>query len=206
VPSIRWCWSRSLRHAARVTKEATSGVRSVSELMAVVAGGGRPRFVFFWGRRPGRPGIVDRSCFSQWWPAGFTVDGVSFGSAEHYMMWRKAVLFGDEQQAAAILKAGSPAQAKALGRAVSGFDEAVWTGHRWGIVVDGSVAKFADNPPLRDYLLATKNRVLVEASPRDRIWGIGLTADSEFAEQPAKWRGLNLLGFALMEARARLQR
>ena len=97
-----------------------------------------------------------------------------------------------------------PAQAKALGREVSGFDEAAWEEHRWDIVVDGSVAKFQSDPTLTDYLLATKNRVLVEASPRDRIWGIGLAADSEFAERPAQWRGLNLLGFALMEARARL--
>ena len=178
--------------------------RSVPELVAAMAGGGRPRFAFFWGHRPQRPGVVDGSCFSQWWPARFTVGGVSFGSAEHYMMWRKAVLFGDDQKAAAIVKARSPAQAKALGRAVSGFDEIVWVEHRWDIVVDGSVAKFASDPVLGDYLVATKNRVLVEASPRDRIWGIGLSGDSEFAERPAKWRGLNLLGFALMEARARL--
>ena len=194
-----------VRHDEGMTKSAASDARSVPELVAAMAGGSRPRFVFFWGHRPKRPGVVDASCFSQWWPARFEAAGESFGSAEHYMMWRKAVLFGDAPKAAAIVKAASPAQAKALGRAVAGFDEAVWAEHRWGIVVDGSIAKFASNPALLGYLVATNDRVLVEASPRDRIWGIGLAADSEFAARPAKWRGLNLLGFALMEARARLR-
>ena len=107
---------------------------------------------------------------------------------------------------AAIDLMGDKAQAKALGRQVAGFDEATWVEHRWPIVVDGSIAKFAANPELRDYLLVTSNRVLVEASPRDRIWGIGLSADSDNAQRPSQWRGLNLLGFALMEARTHLNR
>lgn len=187
-----------------MAKDAALEARSVSELVAAVAGGARPRFVFFWGHRPKRPGVVDASCFSQWWPNRFEAEGQSFRSAEHYMMWRKALLFEDDSSADQILKVGSPAQAKALGRQVAGFDEATWVARRWSIVVDGSVAKFTADPELRNYLLGTRNRVLVEASPRDRIWGIGLSADSDNAERPAKWRGLNLLGFALMEARARL--
>lgn len=120
------------------------------------------------------------------------------------MMWRKAMLFSDRGRAEAILQARSPAQAKSIGRAVEGFDEATWVVHRWEIVVDGSVAKFSSDPALRAFLVGTGKRVLVEASPRDRIWGIGMVQDSEFAEQPQRWRGLNLLGFALMEARQRL--
>jgi ribA/ribD-fused uncharacterized protein len=120
------------------------------------------------------------------------------------MMWRKACLFDDRQCADEILHAKSPAQAKAIGREVSGFDEETWTRHRWEIVVAGSVAKFDSDPALRDYLAGTGRRVLVEASPVDRIWGIGLAADSDDAEKPQQWRGLNLLGFALMEARQRL--
>lgn len=86
-----------------------------------------------------------------------------------------------------------------------GFDQAVWERERSGIVVEGSVHKFGQDDRLRGYLLGTGDRVLVEASPMDRIWGIGLAADDERAQDPARWRGLNLLGFALMEARERLR-
>lgn len=183
---------------------AASATRSVAELVRAVAGGARPRFLFFWGHQPARSGVIDAACLSQWWPARFEAEGARFGSAEHYMMWRKARLFGDERRAAEVLAARSPAQAKAIGRQVAGFDEAGWEAERWGIVVDASVAKFASDPALRDYLAATRRRVLVEASPVDRIWGIGLAADAARATSPAQWRGLNLLGFALMEARERL--
>ncbi len=85
-----------------------------------------------------------------------------------------------------------------------GFDEGTWTARRWDLVVEGNVAKFGQDPALAAYLLGTGSRVLVEASPRDRVWGIGLAAGDERAADPARWRGLNLLGFALMEARRRL--
>lgn len=178
--------------------------RSVDELARLLEAGAHPKFIFFWGHRGRADGRLDNACLSQWWPVRFGADGQVFGSAEHFMMWRKAVLFGDLNRAAAILQAHSSAQAKAIGREVDGFDEATWREHRWEIVVSASVAKFGSDPALREFLLATGKRVLVEASPADRIWGIGLAADSEFAEVPRRWRGLNLLGFALMEARAKL--
>ena len=177
--------------------------RSVDELVRARAAG-PVKYVFFWGHRARRPGVLDQACLSQWWPASFTADGSAFGSAEHYMMWRKALLFGDDDIAARVLEARSPAEAKDLGRRVRGFDDAVWVAHRWEIVVTASVLKFGSDPGLRDYLLSTSRRVLVEASPVDRIWGIGLAVDHEHVEQPERWRGLNLLGFALMEARERL--
>lgn len=180
--------------------------RSVGELARIVEAGAHPKFLLFWGHQGRADGRLDKSCLSQWWPTRFSVDGLVFGSAEHFMMWRQAVLFGDVTRAAAILVARSPAQAKAIGREVEHFDETIWVEHRWEIVVSASVAKFGSDPALRDFLLATGKRVLVEASPVDRIWGIGLAADSEFAETPQRWRGLNLLGFALMEARAKLAR
>jgi predicted NAD-dependent protein-ADP-ribosyltransferase YbiA (DUF1768 family) len=96
---------------------------------------------------------------------------------------------------------GTPSQAKALGRQVRGFEQHTWERNRFGIVVDGSVAKFDQHQPLREFLLGTGERVLVEASPVDRVWGIGLPASDERAVDPAAWRGLNLLGFALMRAR-----
>src|SRR3981189_578092 len=179
-------------------------VRSVGGLIGAIAAGARPRYVFFWGHTPKRAGQLDSACFSQWWPAEFEADGHQFGSAEHYMMWRKARLFDDEVKAAEIVTARSPAHAKALGRGVANFDDAVWEQHRWDIVVAGSVAKFGGDPELRDYLVATRRRVLVEASPVDRIWGIGLAGESDHAASPRDWRGLNLLGFALMEARERI--
>jgi ribA/ribD-fused uncharacterized protein len=131
---------------------------------------------------------------------------VEFRSAEHYMMWRKARLFADDETADRVVAAGHPRDAKMLGRGVRGFDEQTWIEHRYAIVVDASTAKFGQHPPLRDFLLGTGERVIVEASPTDRIWGIGLAASDERAADPAQWRGLNLLGFALMQAREDLAR
>lgn len=162
------------------------------------------KFLFFWGHRPERDGGIGKGCLSQWWPCTFTADGQEFSSAEHYMMWRKALLFGDREVAARVLTARTPAEAKVLGRKVSGFDDALWSSARLGIVVEGNLAKFGQDPALRSYLLGTGSRVLVEASPLDRVWGIGLAADDPRALDPSSWLGLNLLGEALMEVRSRL--
>jgi ribA/ribD-fused uncharacterized protein len=135
----------------------------------------------------------------------FAIDGTVFATAEHYMMWRKARLFDDDETAERILVAGHPQRAKALGRQVRRFDEQTWQEHRYGIVVAGSVAKFGQHADLRGYLLGTGERVLVEASPVDRVWGIGLAATDDRATRPDEWRGLNLLGFALMQARTTLR-
>jgi ribA/ribD-fused uncharacterized protein len=117
------------------------------------------------------------------------------------MMAEKARLFGDDEAREKILAAASPAAAKKLGRAVRGFHERKWERARFDIVVAGSRAKFGQNAALGAFLTGTRERVLVEASPVDRIWGIGLAATSPAATQPENWRGLNLLGFALMVAR-----
>ncbi|WP_422747831.1 NADAR family protein [Micromonospora sp. WMMD1219] len=179
-------------------------IRSVADLTAALGTGETFKYLHFWGHRPRPDGSIGASCLSQWWPAAFTVDGREFATAEHWMMWHKATLFGDHAIAERVLAAGHPHRAKALGRQVRDFDEATWTAARHEIVVAGSVAKFAQHEPLRRFLLGTGDRVLVEASPTDRVWGIGLTADDPRAADPATWRGDNLLGFALMEARATL--
>jgi hypothetical protein len=179
-------------------------VRSVDQLRAFVAGGGQPKYLMFWGHTPPPGGEVGKHCFSQWWPVTFTVDGVEYASAEHFMMAAKARLFGDDEVVTEILAASHPGEAKALGRKVRGFDDDVWARHRFDLVVAGNVAKFGQHAELRDFLLGTGDRVLVEASPRDQVWGIGLAASNERAADPENWRGLNLLGFALMEARGRL--
>ena len=165
----------------------------------------RPRLLFFWGHQPSKDGSITASCFSQWWPAPFTVAGSRYATAEHWMMASKARLFGDEEMAARIVEAGSPKQAKELGRKVKGFDGALWDREKNEIVAEGSFQKFSQNKDLGAFLLATGDKVLVEASPVDRIWGIGLAADDEKAANPLLWRGENLLGFALMQARDRLR-
>ncbi|MFI7575611.1 NADAR family protein [Micromonospora sp. NPDC049497] len=179
--------------------------RTVADLAHLVASGQRVKFLHFWGHRPRPDGSVGAGCLSQWWPAPFSIDGHEFATAEHYMMWAKAILFGDTSIAEEVLAASHPHQAKTLGRQVRGFDQTIWEANRHGIVVQGSDAKFGQHADLRAYLLGTGDRVLVEASPIDRIWGIGLSADDPEAADPGQWKGLNLLGFALMHTRQRLR-
>lgn len=163
------------------------------------------KLLFFWGHQKSKSGDITAACFSQWWASPFTVDGVRYGTTEHWMMAQKALLFGNEEIYQQILAAKSPAEAKALGRQVRNFDEAVWNAQRSTIVVRGNLEKFRQHADLREFLLHTKDRILVEASPVDSIWGIGLAADNARAENPRQWNGLNLLGFALMEVRDLLQ-
>ncbi|MQY39299.1 Riboflavin biosynthesis protein [Streptomyces sp. RB17] len=179
-------------------------IDGVEALIREVRAGSRIKYLHFWGHRPRPDGSIGASCLSQWWPSPFTVDGVQYATAEHWMMAGKARLFGDAEAERRVLAAEHPSQAKKAGRLVRGFDEAVWERERFRIVVEGSVHKFASDDELRVFLLGTGDRVLVEASPVDRIWGIGLAADDEAASDPQRWRGPNLLGFALMEARERL--
>lgn len=161
------------------------------------------KYVFFWGHQASKSGVT-ASCFSQWYSAPFVVDGQRYPTAEHFMMAEKAALFGDETTRAQVLEAPNPGAAKALGRQVRGFDETAWVERRFSIVVRANVAKFAQNPELGEFLRQTGSRILVEASPVDRIWGIGLAQDDEKANNPNLWRGLNLLGFALMQVRDQL--
>jgi ribA/ribD-fused uncharacterized protein len=162
-------------------------------------------FLFFWGHTQKQAGVVDASCLSQWFPCSFTIDGITYGSAEHYMMAEKARLFRDDEALRAILACKTPAEAKALGRTVRDYDNAAWGRERSPAVVRGNVAKFRQNEGFLRFLLGTGDRVLVEASPRDRIWGIGMGGSNPDVRLPSRWRGSNLLGFALMEARAKLK-
>ncbi|MEU6101037.1 NADAR family protein [Streptomyces flaveolus] len=187
------------------TTGAAEMIDSGEALLREVRAGARIKYLCFWGHRPLPDGRIGPSCLSQWWPSPFTVDGVEYATAEHWMMAGKARLFEDAEAERRIRAAGHPAEAKKAGRLVRGFDEAVWERERFRIVVEGSVHKFASDPALGAFLLNTGDRVLVEASPVDRVWGIGLTADDEAATDPERWRGTNLLGFALMVARGRLR-
>ena len=107
---------------------------------------------------------------------------------------------------AEIIDAPDPHEAKKLGRKVRNFDADVWSNKCFEIVVKGNVEKFRQNAEIREFLLSTGDAILVEAAPRDQIWGIGLGEHNERARDPAQWRGRNMLGFALTEVRVRLQK
>lgn len=143
--------------------------------------------------------------FGQWTESVFTVDGVTYGCAEQFMMAEKARLFNDEATRAKILATTLPREHKALGRTVRDFDAARWDAAGLEIVVRGNLAKFGQNPAMLAALLATGDKLLVEASPLDRIWGVGLRADDPRIHDRATWRGENLLGEALMRVREELR-
>jgi hypothetical protein len=178
-------------------------IRTRKALLDFVNQGNRVKYVFFWGHQKPKSG-VSKTCFSQWYESSFIVDDIKYPTAEHFMMAKKAELFGDAESQRKILNSFNPGEAKKLGRNVHGFDESIWIANRFQIVIEANKAKFSQNANLLDFLKATGERVLVEASPVDRIWGIGLAADNPDAEDPNKWRGLNLLGFALMQVREEL--
>jgi len=192
-------------NANAANQDHSGQIDSLESLTREVRAGARVKYLHFWGHRPRPDGRVGASCLSQWWPAPFSVAGVEYATAEHWMMAAKARLFEDPEAEHRAITAPNPALAKKAGRLVRGFDEAIWERERFGIVVKGSAHKFAAHPALREFLLGTGERVLVEASPMDRVWGIGLAADDEAAQDPERWRGLNLLGFALMAAREQLR-
>jgi ribA/ribD-fused uncharacterized protein len=139
--------------------------------------------------------------FSNWHIARFSYHDVTFNCVEQFMMFSKARLFGDTETAAKILSFPSPASQKALGRTVRGFEEAIWLAKHESIVFVGCREKFAQNPALRRILLDSASTVLVEASPTDRIWGVGLNDRDPRITDPSKWRGQNLLGITLMRVR-----
>jgi hypothetical protein len=144
------------------------------------------KYVFFWS------GI-----YSQWHKAPMTIDRVDFTTCEQYMMYQKAMLFNDKDIAYQILLTNNAKEQKSLGRMVQNFDKAVWDKACLGIVYKGNYAKFTQNEDLREQLLSTGDRILVEASPLDSIWGIGMSEDDAAVENPANWKGLNLLGQAI---------
>jgi ribA/ribD-fused uncharacterized protein len=172
-------------------------------LRGAIAAGRSFEYRPFFGHTPRDDGQLSDACFSQWWMGHpFVVGGTRFATAEHFMMAAKARTFGDEETRARILAASEPGAVKALGRLVRDFDEDAWEAVRFDVVTDASVQKF-DSVPLRGKLLATGDAILVEAAPRDTIWGVGV--GRERAVDPSAWRGLNLLGFALVRARAILR-
>lgn len=150
------------------------------------------QFTYFW---------ASKSPFSNWYKCQFEVDGQKFSSSEQYMMYGKAMLFGDTEIAGQILKTQNVREQKALGRQVKGFIAEKWNENAQTIVKRGCREKFRQNPALLAELLATQGTALVEASPDDAIWGIGLAEDDPRARNRETWIGTNWLGELLTELR-----
>jgi ribA/ribD-fused uncharacterized protein len=161
------------------------------------------QFLFFWGHT--EKSEVTKACFSQWFPSQFEENKIVYKTAEHYMMAGKAKLFNDNETLEEILKSDSPNQAKNLGRKVKNFDPQTWEDHKYEIVKRGNLLKFSQNEMFKEFLISTNDKILVEASPYDTIWGIGMLETDSKVENPLLWNGENLLGFALMEVRDELK-
>ncbi|NDI35490.1 NADAR family protein [Chengkuizengella sediminis] len=150
------------------------------------------KFTFFW--RTASP-------FSQWHKCNFIVDQILFNCTEQYMMFMKAKLFEDHLIAEKILKSSSPSDQKKLGRKVKNFDQEIWESNCKKIVYDGNFAKFTQNKQLKQKLLETKGTTIVEASPVDPIWGVGLSEDNPKILNRKTWKGTNWLGEILTQIR-----
>jgi len=162
--------------------------------------------VFFWSNGDIHADKLHKGCLSQWWPCIFSDYKHRYNSAEQYMMVQKAELFSNYALIPELIKQNNPSTIKQMGRKVSNFIPSDWDQFKFDIVVAGNLLKFSQNKKLQEYLLSTGDKLLVEASPYDRVWGIGLNPDDENKSKPNNWRGNNLLGFALMEVRNQLRR
>lgn len=138
-------------------------------------------------------------CFSNFKKARIIVDGQEFVCNEQYIMYMKARLFNDHVIAQKILQTSDPMKIKAYGREIKGFDEQIWTQNREKIADQCNRAKFTQNEDLKKILLSTGDVLIAEASPNDKIWGIGV--DTVVGKDINKWKGLNILGQSLMRIR-----
>lgn len=143
---------------------------------------------------------------SNWYMSDFVADNIKFTSMEQYMMYKKAQLFNDKEIMQEILSTDNVGKIKMLGRSVKNYDEVLWNGVRQIIVYEGLYAKFNQNESLRKKLLATENDILAECAVSDCIWGIGLAMNDEKRLSTEEWRGQNLLGFAIMQVREKLNK
>ena len=143
--------------------------------------------------------------FSNWYPAVFTVDGVTYLNAEQYLMHQKALCCGDTATAARVMENPDPKTVKLLGRAITPYDDAKWAAVRQEVIYRGLLAKFGQNSGLKHQLLATGDALIAECSPNDRIWGIGIPLDDPRHQDPAQWQGESILGKALMRVRETLR-
>lgn len=148
----------------------------------------------------------NKFCLGQWQISEFSVDVEDYNCAEQYMMAEKARLFEDEEIEKQIMETSDPKKMKDLGKKVKNFNQKIWDKVKYSIVLNGNYYKFSQNSEMRNFLLSTGDKILVEASPLDTIWGIGLSEQNINSENPIAWKGKNLLGFVLMELRDELKK
>lgn len=148
------------------------------------------KFTFFW-----------RGPFSQWWKSPFTYDGITFNCAEQWMMYQKAMFFGDTEAAEEILEADHPREQRAIGRRVEGFNQRDWDANARTFVYLGNLYKYQQNPDLWEKLKETVGTTMVEASPYDKVWGIGWDESNPKAQDRNTWRGKNWLGECITRVR-----
>lgn len=161
------------------------------------------KYFFFWGHTQKNKNKIDKSCLSQWFEREFKVDGLTYRNAEQYMMAKKALLFEDEDTFYKIMDETNVKRIKSLGREVKNFNVEIWEDACEHYVYAANLAKFEQNEDLKEFLLSTEG-IIVEASPYDKIWGIGLSADDKRSLTQSTWNGKNKLGFILTEVRKKL--
>lgn len=152
------------------------------------------KYVFFWS-----------GPFSQWYKTNIVEGDITFNCAEQSMMYHKAKVFNDNEAMEKILETSNPRKHKAIGRTIVGYSDAIWDEKKLEIVANGNYLKFIQNPDLRKMLLDTGDKIIVEASPVDRIWGVGLAEDDPRIVDESKWLGQNLLGICIMYAREQIK-
>lgn len=183
----------SLKKYEEASEVEREKMRRTATWMADKARPNGDNFLFFYG---------SDSTFSQWYRCKFMADNFSFTCTEQYMMYRKALLFSDKKIADKIVRIGyNPGEHKSLGREVSSFVQEVWDMEKQNIVYQGNYYKFTQSIELKKSLLGTTPKTLVEASPVDKIWGIGLSIDDPSRFDINNWEGENLLGFILTRLR-----
>ena len=159
------------------------------------------KFIFFWGEELSN----FHSCSIKYNYGG---KDMNFTSSEQMFMWLKAKAFNDNDIAEQILLSNTPKEAKRLGRKVKNFDEEIWVEKRENAMMLALRYKFSEqNPNLFNFIMDKRfdNKEFVEASPFDKIWGIGLSENDDMIHNKKNWKGLNLLGKCLNKIRKEIK-
>ena len=144
----------------------------------------KEKYIFFWSHQEKNEGEVTKKCLSQWYNCMFEIDGIKYYTAEQYMMSQKALAFNDKETYSKIMEEKEPREYKKLGRQVKNFDSTIWDKKKFEAVIKGNIAKFSQNEKLKEFLLNTQEKILVEASPYDKIWGIGMDENDKEIIRP----------------------
>jgi hypothetical protein len=150
--------------------------------------------IYFW-----------KNYLSQWHMRNFTREGIVFNCCEQFMMYSKAKLFDDKDSMKLIMESDDPYYHKKIGRQVKNYNDDIWKNVSRYVVFVGNLAKFSQNKDLKDKLLSTGKKILVEASPYDKLWGVGLDSWNDNILDEKLWQGQNWLGKELRIVREQLR-